>query len=167
MTIFRSWKAEACPVAQFNVAIIYTLPKELRPVRAHFDRTYDNKALDPKDDNYSAFGQIGTHRVVATSLPSGVYGTVSAAAAAAHVGRIFSDIEFCLLVGIGGSIPSTNYDLRLGDVVLAIPTGKYPGVIQYDFVKALENNQFEASGSSRPPLWSLPGAVSRSKITSA
>jgi nucleoside phosphorylase len=43
------------------------------------------------------------------------------------------------MVGIGGGVPSSKNDIRLGDVVVSVPAGRYPGVIQYDMGKALAN----------------------------
>jgi hypothetical protein len=42
-----------------------------------------------------------------------------------------------LLVGISGGVPTTKNDLRLGDVVVSRPDGRYGGVVQYDFGKSL------------------------------
>ncbi|KAI0146414.1 purine and uridine phosphorylase [Xylariaceae sp. FL1272] len=75
--------------------------------------------------------------------------------------RSFWNIRFCLLVGIGGGVPSKEHDIRLGDVVVSIPTGEYPGVIQYDRGKENENSLFEPSGSLPPPPWFLRTAISR------
>ncbi|KAI7970530.1 hypothetical protein EIK77_002767 [Talaromyces pinophilus] len=44
----------------------------------------------------------------------------------------FPFLEYGLLVGIGGGVP-TNVDIRLGDVVISTPTEHGSGVIQYDF----------------------------------
>ncbi|KAL5045535.1 hypothetical protein BDW71DRAFT_183933 [Aspergillus fruticulosus] len=43
-----------------------------------------------------------------------------------------------LLVGIGGGIPSKEADIRLGDVVVGVPTSgeTHGGVVQYDLRKA-------------------------------
>ncbi|KAL3471916.1 hypothetical protein BJX99DRAFT_236612 [Aspergillus californicus] len=58
-----------------------------------------------------------------------------------HCRRYFeievSSFEFCLLVGIGGGVPSLENDIRLGDVVVRQPGGIYGGVMQYDLGKRL------------------------------
>jgi nucleoside phosphorylase len=33
------------------------------------------------------------------------------------------------MVGIGGGIPSTKNDIRLGDIVVSLPEGQHGGVI--------------------------------------
>jgi hypothetical protein len=47
----------------------------------------------------------------------------------------FPSIRFGLMVGIGGGVPSTNEDIRLGDIVISKPTGVLGGVVQYDYGK--------------------------------
>jgi nucleoside phosphorylase len=63
----------------------------------------------------------------------------------------FPAIQFCLLVGIAGGVPSKD-DIRLGDVVVGVPTGTRSGVIQYDMGKATPDDCFVETGSlQRPP----------------
>ena len=38
-------------------------------------------------------------------------------------------------------------DIRLGDVVVSKPTGRFGGVVQYDFGKALANDKFALTGA--------------------
>jgi nucleoside phosphorylase len=148
-------------LVHFSVAVVCALPKELLAVRLLFDQTYvDPEALVPAGDpNSYAFGRMGQHNVVAASLP-GEYGTNSAASVAAHIARTFTAIRFCLLVGIGGAVPSPTNDIRLGDVVVSHPQGTYSGVMQYDLGKSLEHEVRIREGSlTRPPRFLL-GAIS-------
>lgn len=39
------------------------------------------------------------------------------------------------MVGIGGGVPSNENDIRLGDVVVSMPTANNGGVVQYDYAK--------------------------------
>jgi hypothetical protein len=39
------------------------------------------------------------------------------------------------MVGMGGGVPSAEFDVRLGDVVISQPHMQYGGVVQYDFGK--------------------------------
>ncbi|THC97592.1 hypothetical protein EYZ11_002947 [Aspergillus tanneri] len=56
------------------------------------------------------------------------------------------------MVGIGGGVPGPSSDIRLGDVVVSKPVGKYSGVIQYDYGKAVQGGQFEPTGTlNKPP----------------
>jgi hypothetical protein len=53
-----------------------------------------------------------------------------------HMLSSFPSIRFGLMVGIGGGAPKLpDRDIRLGDVVVSMPTGTYGGVIQYDYGK--------------------------------
>jgi nucleoside phosphorylase len=59
-------------------------------------------------------------------------------------------IEFGLMVGIGGGVPSSGADIRLGDVVVSKPTGTYSGVVQYDYGKAI-SGRFQQTGMLNQP----------------
>ncbi|KAH7140297.1 hypothetical protein B0J13DRAFT_637783 [Dactylonectria estremocensis] len=119
------------PSADPEIGIICALPKELMAVRALFDCSYSLPRV-PEDSNSYVFGHLGGYNVVAACLPYGEYGTNSAAAVSAHLNRSFPCLQFCLLVGIGGGIPSRNNDIRLGDVVVGLSSAPGPGVIQYN-----------------------------------
>lgn len=56
----------------------------------------------------------------------------SAATVAMQLLSSFHSIQFGLMVGIGGGVPSKTADIRLGDVVVSKPTGAHGRVIQYD-----------------------------------
>jgi nucleoside phosphorylase len=61
----------------------------------------------------------------------------------------FPSLRFGLLVGIGGGIPTNG--VRLGDVVVSVPSGIFPGVVQWDMGKA-ENGKFVRTGAlNKPP----------------
>jgi nucleoside phosphorylase/tetratricopeptide (TPR) repeat protein len=66
-----------------------------------------------------------------------------------------------LMVGIGGGVPSKNTDIRLGDVVVSMPTAVSGGVIQYDYGKTLRDGRFERTGSLNKPPQLLLTAVSQ------
>ena len=56
----------------------------------------------PNDQNTYILGRIRAHNVVIAYLPSGVYGTTSAATVAIQMLFTFRSIRFRLMVGIGG-----------------------------------------------------------------
>ncbi|KAK6518997.1 hypothetical protein TWF281_003688 [Arthrobotrys megalospora] len=150
----------------YKVGIVCALPKEMLAVHALFDQTHENLEHVPGDTNHYTFGSIEQHNVVTACLPSGEYGTCAAADVLTNMRRSFTDLDICLLVGIGGGVPSEKHDIRLGDVVVSDPTGGYPGVIQYDFVKTLENGESEKIGTLQPPPRFIRTAISalRSKL---
>jgi nucleoside phosphorylase len=86
----------------------------------------------PHDHNSHVLGRAGIHNVVVACLPSGNYGTTSAAVVAQQMLSTFPSTLFGLMVGIGGGVPSPQNDIRLGDVVVSNPLGLSPGVVQQD-----------------------------------
>jgi nucleoside phosphorylase len=79
--------------------------------------------------------------------------------------RSFPNIKFCLLVGIGGGVPSDANDIRLGDVVVSLPKGDLPGVIQYDRGKENGDVMFERTGALQGPPRALRALTNYLKST--
>jgi hypothetical protein len=44
-------------------------------------------------------------------------------------------------------LPSKEHDIRLGGVVVSTPTGKSPGVVQYDMGKTVQEGRFDQTGT--------------------
>ncbi|RBR21139.1 hypothetical protein FVER53590_10655 [Fusarium verticillioides] len=147
--------------SEYTVAILCALPIELKAIRALFDQRHEDMTRIPGDNNQYSLGEMAQHMVVATSLPSGEYGTNAAASAVSDMMRSFTSIQFCLLVGIAGGAPSENNDIRLGDVVVSLPTQTFPGVIQYDLGKENEGSGFEETGILQRPPRILTNAISK------
>ncbi|GAQ40165.1 hypothetical protein ASPNIDRAFT_181915 [Aspergillus niger] len=144
----------------YTVAWICALPVELAAAQALLDETHDQLPAGPTDANVYTLGCICGHRIVLTCLPSGVCGTISAAVVATQLLSTFHSIQFALLVGIGGGIPTKNADVRLGDVVVARPTDNNGGVVQYDFGKATAAG-FQRTGMLNNPPRCLLHAISK------
>lgn len=144
----------------YKVGIVCALHIELMAVRASFDKTYEKVAIAGEDPNYYALGSIEGHNVVAVCLPHGVYGTNAAADVASNMKRSFPGLKFCLLVGIGAGVPSQRNDIRLGDVVISTPKGRYSGVLPYDMIKSTDSGAFELNGYLSPPPAHLMCAIS-------
>lgn len=151
---------ESYPQWRYTVGILCALPKELLAVRALFDTKHSKPKNLHGDVNNYALGTISGHMVVAACLPAGEYGTNAAADSASNMRRSFPSIAFCLLVGIGGGAPTPQNDIRLGDVVVSLPTARFSGVIQYDRGKEIENSAFELTGALQPPPRQLTTAIS-------
>ena len=94
--------------------------------KAMLDETHRNLPQSATDDNaYSG------HNVVIACLPSGVYGTTSAATVGSKMRCTFPNIQYLgLMVGIGGEVPCHSVDIRLGDVVVSQPTGGSSGTME-------------------------------------
>lgn len=87
------------------------------------------------------------HVVIAT-LPAGQeYGPGSAAALASQVKKFFPNFWFGLLVGVAAGLPSLNgpspRDIRLGDVLVALPEGDNAGLIAYYLGKETGSEGFQ------------------------
>ncbi|KAG5761208.1 hypothetical protein H9Q72_010684 [Fusarium xylarioides] len=148
------------PHSAYTVGLICALPLELRAVRALFDTEHNEHTRMKGDSNTYALGTMGEHLIVAACLPSGEYGTNAAAEVASNMARTYPELEFCLLVGIGGGAPSAETDIRLGDVVVSHPTSTSSGVIQYDRGKEYKGNVFQLTGSLPGPPRCLRTAIS-------
>ncbi|KAF3398126.1 Nephrocystin-3 [Penicillium rolfsii] len=136
----------------YTVGWICALPVEAAAAKLMLDKIHPPLPRLPMDQNAYIFGNIGEHNVVITTLPTGAYGTTSAATVGMQLLSSFHAIRFGLMVGIGGGVPSSCADIRLGDIVVSQPTETSGGVIQYDLGKALSGGQFKRTGMlNRPP----------------
>ena len=113
------------------------------------------------DSNAYTLGRVGDHNVVIACLPKGRYGIASAAGVAKDMLRSFESIRIGLMVGIGGGAPSDKHDIRLGDVVVGCPMKRAGGVIPYNFGKAIQDREFEQTGSLNSPPTVLLTALTK------
>ena len=134
----------------YTVALFCPLEVELSAARYLLDEEHQRLATAADDYNQYILGRMSGHDVVIASLPTGYQANVSAATVATNLSRTFPSIRFRLLVGIGGGVPSRKNDIRLGDVVIGVPTGKHGGIVQYDLGKQTSTN-FEQKGFLLPP----------------
>ncbi|OHF04435.1 hypothetical protein CORC01_00287 [Colletotrichum orchidophilum] len=144
----------------YTVGWVCALPLEMAAAQAMLDYVHQPLDMNPNDSNVYMFGSIGLHNIVIACLPSGQYGTTSAAVVANNMRWSFPSIHIGLMVGIGGGVPG-KVDIRLGDVVVSNPTADSPGVVQYDFGKAVNDGHFERIGNLNKPPPSVLAAVSR------
>ena len=145
----------------YTVGWISALVTEYVAAQSFLDETHDGlDHVSPNDDNDYVLGKIGKHNVVIAVLPDGEYGLSSAAGVARNMMHSFPNIRIGLMVGIGGGAPSPKHDIRLGDIVVSAPRAGNGGVFQYDFGKAIQNNDFQPTG-----FLNQPPAVLRSAVT--
>jgi nucleoside phosphorylase/tetratricopeptide (TPR) repeat protein len=136
----------------YTVAWICALPLERAAAEVMLDKTHNSLPKPSTDPNAYVLGELNDHYIVVACLPDGIYGTISASTVMAHMVSTFPRVQFGLMVGIGGGVPSTSNDIRLGDVVVSKPVGRYSGVIQYDYGKTVQGGQFEPTGTlNKPP----------------
>lgn len=142
----------------YTVGWVCALPIELAAARRMLDETHQDSYRTPNDTNIYTLGRIGGHNVVVACLPYGQIGTNSAAAVAVQMKSTFPSIEFDLMAGIGGGVPSKDRDIRLGDVVVSSPGLSHGGVVQYDFGKTTESG-FKRTGFLNAPPALLLNAI--------
>ncbi|KAL6689610.1 hypothetical protein J3F84DRAFT_407306 [Trichoderma pleuroticola] len=100
--------------------------------------------LSPGDNNAYTLGKMGNHNVVITGLPLGEYGIAAASNVSKDMLRSFPNIRIGLLVGVAGGVPSKQ-NIRLGDVVVGITSDGKGAVFQYDFGKAIQEQEFQTT----------------------
>lgn len=115
----------------YTVGWICALTTELVAARSLFDEEYEVNldVQSPGDNNSYSLGRMGNHEVVVASLPMAEYGIAPAASVARDMLRTFPNIRVGLMVGIGGGAPSSQHDIRLGDVVVSVPSEARGGVL--------------------------------------
>lgn len=159
---YQSWREEPAREGpslshnDYTVGWICTLGVETAAAELMLDEIHPPLPCLPADQNVYIFGRIGKHNIV-IARPTGQYGTASAATIERQLLSDFHAMRFILMVGIGGGVPGSKADIRLGDIVVSQPTATSGGVIQYDLGKELRDGQFKPSGMlNRPPKSLLP-----------
>ncbi|KAL7924341.1 hypothetical protein ACQKWADRAFT_267042 [Trichoderma austrokoningii] len=146
----------------YTVGWICAIPTEYVAAQAFLDEKYEGLEYtfyNDNDDNNYTLGKIGRHNIVIAVLPNGEYGLSSAASVARDMLRSFHNIRIGLMVGIGGGAPSPKHDIRLGDVVVGVPKNGKGGVVQYDFGKAIQGQEFQETGFLNQPPTLLRTAI--------
>ncbi|KAK6334697.1 hypothetical protein TWF718_010144 [Orbilia javanica] len=152
--------AGALSHGSYTIGWICALPLEMAAARVMLDEIHSDLRNPSQDLNSYIFGAVGDHNVVITCLPSGIYGVAPAALAVSQMQSSFPSIQFFMMIGIGGGAPSMA-DIRLGDVVVSMPVGQHPGVIQYDRGKTMAGGLTQETGSLNRPPRGLLNVVSK------
>ncbi|KAF3911094.1 hypothetical protein AA313_de0205807 [Arthrobotrys entomopaga] len=122
----------------YTVLWIAPLDIEVRAALLMFDSQHEGQfsSLNRGDHLYHAGSICGHNVIIATFPPSEVYGNTSAAKLVTQVKCFFPNIRFGLLVGVAAGIPAlygdNPLDIRLGDVLVALPDGETPALVAYD-----------------------------------
>ncbi|KKK12332.1 hypothetical protein P175DRAFT_0498533 [Aspergillus ochraceoroseus IBT 24754] len=134
----------------YTIGWICMLEVEFIAALSMLDEQHGPLPVSTNDRTDYVPGRIGPHNVVIVPLQGA--GNALAAGAMAKMRMTFPNITSVLLVGIGGGVPvETDAGMiRLGDVVVGEPSGRYPGVVQYDHGK-LEAGEFQHTGFLAPP----------------
>lgn len=146
---YQSWRVEPKDPAHqydmdYTIGWMCALSTEYVAAQAFLDEKHGGpESVSTNDNNDYTLGKIGRHNVIIAVLPDGEYGLSSAASVARDMLRSFPNVKLILMVGIGGGAPSLKHDIRLGDVVVGVPTNGKGGVIQYNFEKAIQGQEFQ------------------------
>ncbi|KFA68334.1 hypothetical protein S40285_09510 [Stachybotrys chlorohalonatus IBT 40285] len=144
----------------YTVGWISAIPIESVAARQFLDELHEApEHVAQHDNNVYILGKIGRHNVVMATLPKGEYGTVSAATVARDMLHSFPNVRIGLMVGIGGGAPTTEHDVRLGDIVVSGRDGDQGGVFQYDFGKTIQDQTFRHMQHLNQPPQLLLAAV--------
>ncbi|KAK1237373.1 hypothetical protein MKX08_002998 [Trichoderma sp. CBMAI-0020] len=145
----------------YTVGWICAIPTEYVAAQAFLDEKHKGPDyLSPNDNNDYTLGKIGRHNIAIAVLPNGEYGLSSAACVARDMLHSFPNIRIGLMVGISGGAPSSKHDIRLGDIVVGVSNNGKNGVVQYDFGKAIQGQEFQETGFLNQPPTLLRTAVS-------
>lgn len=109
--------------AEFQVAILCTLPLEANAIEAVFDYHYDELnqlyGKEEGDANVYKTGRIGRHYVVLVYMSGKGYRISASAVSSLRIS--FTDVKLALLVGTckGMPFPSGGGEIVLGDVIIS------------------------------------------------
>ncbi|KAL4820487.1 hypothetical protein BDW67DRAFT_192467 [Aspergillus spinulosporus] len=147
----------------YRIAWVCALPLEAAAAQAMLDEVHPELPQLAHDQNVYTLGAVAGHNIVIACLPSGSYGTISAAVVMTQLLSTFTEVKFGLMVGVGGGIPRTIHnDMWLGDIVVSKPTSEgTSGVVAYDFGKVLGGGEFKVTGMLNRPSLVLLNAISQ------
>ncbi|KAK2760647.1 pfs domain-containing protein [Colletotrichum kahawae] len=133
----------------YTVSWIAPLYIEAKAALLMLDQKHHGRFVVSRGDDYVFHaGSMCGHNVVIATLPAGQeYGTGSAAALASQLRKSFPNLWFGLLVGVAAGLPNLSRqpprDIRLGDVLVALPDGDTAGLVAYDLGKDTGDDGFQ------------------------
>jgi nucleoside phosphorylase len=153
-------------IDDYTIGCICAVPTEAVALRLFLDEEYEcpdilSSHASTQDHNVYTTGAMGGHKVVVASLPLGKYGVSQATSVISDMVRSFPNLRCCLMVGIGGGAPSSQNDIRLGDVVVSVPVDRSAGTPQYDHGKAIQGQKFRVTQHLNEPPRCLLSAVGK------
>ncbi|KAL7903323.1 purine and uridine phosphorylase [Trichoderma sp. TUCIM 5745] len=135
---------------EYTIGWICALSVEYRTARAFLDEEHNGPRSNTNMNRYT-LGSIRGHNIVIAAPPNGEYGLSSTASVTKSLLDSFPNIRFGLLVGIGGGAPSKKHNIRLGDVIVGVSSHAECGVVQYDFEKTMQSQEFHETSSNQAP----------------
>ncbi|EXA32209.1 hypothetical protein FOVG_16580 [Fusarium oxysporum f. sp. pisi HDV247] len=144
----------------YTVGWICAVSTEYVAAQAFLDEKHEGPEYVPTNDNNDyILGKVGKHNVVISVLPHGEYGISSATGVARDMLHSFPNVRIGLMVGIGGGAPGPKHDIRLGDIVVSATGVGKGAVLQYDFGKTIQDQEFQETGVLNQPPTVLRAAV--------
>ncbi|KAK4081257.1 uncharacterized protein Triagg1_2789 [Trichoderma aggressivum f. europaeum] len=142
----------------YAVGWICALRSEYEASKAMLDYEYKlpfpNSDYDPNEDRNTrrgrdtyAYGRIGHHDVVIVCMSSSCYEKLSVSGIVKDMRGFFPFLMVFTMVGIGGYVPSTSKDFRLGDVMVGDPAISSGDFIQYDSRRISRERTFSQTRS--------------------
>lgn len=128
---------------KYTIAWVCALGTELTAAKAMLD--------DPHYHPPYTLGSVHGHDVVVACLCKGKTGNNAAAVTASELAHEFRSLRFVFMIGVAGGVPSGKSDVRLGDVVVGIPGGLHPGVVQWDMGKLAQGGRLRTGALDNPP----------------
>ncbi|PNP60329.1 hypothetical protein THARTR1_00353 [Trichoderma harzianum] len=154
----------ALPPADYTVGWICVYTEDQMAARVFLDENHAiPDYLSPRDTNAYSLGKMGGHNIVIAGLPYGEYDVSSAVAVATDMLRSFPNIRIGLIVGIGGTAPSSKHNVRLGDVVVSAPLDRIESGFPYMFGEGMQQRMFDMTGSLIQQQTLVRTAVNRLK----
>ncbi|KAF5567506.1 ankyrin repeat [Fusarium napiforme] len=145
----------------YTIGWICAIQAELVAASELLDEEFSETVPTPEEDNNAyTLGKIGNHYIVIAALPMGQYGIVNAASVARDMVRTFPNVRLGFMVGIGGGVP-TKHDIRLGDIVVGVPTKRRGGLVHYDHGRAIQGNGIGIMGALNQPPMSILTAIAK------
>jgi nucleoside phosphorylase len=153
-------------VEDYTIGCICALSIEAVALRLFLDEKYECPEIESshastQDRNVYTTGAIRGHKIVIATLPLGKYGVSQATSVIGDMIRSFPNLRCCLMVGIGGGAPSSQHDIRLGDIVVSAPINRSGGVLQYDHGKAIQGQPFRITQHLNEPPSMLLSAIGK------
>lgn len=134
----------------YTVAWICALSIELEAATLCLDEEYPDLPIPRRDASHYILGRVGIHNVVIVSPSSMVEPPWFIVTT--DMLKDFPNIDCWLSIGVGGGVPSSRHDIRLGDVVVGTTLFSDGSVYAFDFGKRIKSTSFQPKEPLVPQL---------------
>ncbi|OAL38924.1 hypothetical protein AYO20_01675 [Fonsecaea nubica] len=106
----------------YSVAWICSSETEMDIAQGLLDEQHELLATHPLDSNYYALGRVGSHNVAIIRISVRVHGLISTSLKVEEMLLTYPSLKVWLVLGTGSGFPSTEHDIRLGDILVQVPS---------------------------------------------